>query len=236
VLANRTSGTDATIHAIRSAHMAFLADNASVLHLGTNHDMVNSDGIHHDEASERKLAARMALAVTGGSARGPFLSAAAVDETTLTLSVANATAPVSATGDPNVIEVFDDGLPVTPTGWSVNADTLTVTLPSTPSGAVTVRHAYGSADGAVDVYDSAAYDAYAGLPLGPTNDDITASVTYTRAVSAVDIADDTLTLTTAGAMPSGATVTLDYVEGANPLKAADGEAVGGFEQSLTEAA
>jgi hypothetical protein len=54
-------------------------------------------------------------------------------------------------------------------------------------------------------------------------------------VTNVVISGNTLTLTTGSAIPSGAMVTLDYTPGATPLKAADGEAVGGFSQGLSEA-
>lgn len=54
------------------------------------------------------------------------------------------------------------------------------------------------------------------------------------AVSNVAISSNTLTLTTGSTIPTGSTVTLNYTPGANPLKAADGEAVGGFSQPLSE--
>lgn len=187
VLSNRTSGTDATIDAIRDAHYDFLYSDPDTVWLGTNPDMVLADAVHYNEPSQVKYGKRMSLAALKAlsyqdyDARGPSIGEVTVAGTAVTINVNHDAGTdlgtFAGTLPPNELEILVSGTPVTPASWKIESNRVIATLSSAPAGVVKVRNAYGVMNTNTNmVRDNLSFRGEAGLPLQPTRDDVTARV------------------------------------------------------------
>ena len=180
------TGTDASIHAIRSAQIEFLEQTAGTLWAGSGPEFNLRDAVHYTELDQIKAGERIALAVLKNlgfnsfDARGPSISSISENGSTVTIFVAHdsgSNLSLLFGTSPQGIEVLDNGSVVGVSSWTVNTNSITAELTSAPSGTITARHGYG---GQVDadqsnVIDNAAHSGRAGLPLRATTSEIQVS-------------------------------------------------------------
>lgn len=136
---------------MRLAHLDYALNTAGAFLVTCCYDGKTADGVHMDGASFNPIGLRAAKSIAkqygfGTASEGPKVSSASRSGTTVTVNITHSggTALMDGTGNTSGtgiggFQVYDNGVEMTPiTGAITGPSTVTLTLPSTPTGPVTM--------------------------------------------------------------------------------------------------
>lgn len=159
---------------IRRAQLYVVENVADVYPGASMLDLPKADSLHYTAAGYTSLGLRCARAIAQSDGLstygyGPKITRATINGTDILLSVDHRSGTdFSSVGPYTGFKVYDGGIEVTPITASKNsASEIKLTLPSVPSGVVTVRYQYGAAP---DVTAAVKDNSVLSLPLIHTGD------------------------------------------------------------------